>query len=123
MCKNEVIFFVQADLQRFAMRNIYRSLPLFLIDATQKELAWQAQYLAFKNHFFRSRVSRRVIPRSPTEAADAGFAEHDAAIDLPARRARLGGHTHRAGGVRTGAGRATPPSSRQRDMLPLAAAG
>ena len=43
MCKNEVILFVRAGLQRFAVRNIYRSLRLCLIGATQKELAWQAQ--------------------------------------------------------------------------------
>jgi hypothetical protein len=62
LCKNEVILFARLDLLRFALRNIWRSLVLFLIAATQKELAWQARHLGDKNQFLGSSFSRGVAP-------------------------------------------------------------
>ena len=91
LCKNEVKFFAQVDLQRFALRKIYRSLPLFLIGV-------------------RSKLPRQEIQRSPTEGAGPGSVEQVAAVDLPlpeiASCARLGDHALRPGGMETGAGRA-----------------
>ena len=42
------------------MRNIYRSLLLILVGATQKELARQVRYLTVENQMLRSRLPRRV---------------------------------------------------------------
>jgi putative transposase len=42
------------------MQNIYRSLLLVLVGATQKELARQVRYLSIENQLLRSRLPRRV---------------------------------------------------------------
>ena len=42
------------------MRNIYRSLLLILVGATQKELARQVRYLTVENQLLRSRLPRRL---------------------------------------------------------------
>jgi putative transposase len=42
------------------MRNIYRSLLLLLVGATQKELARQVRYLTIENQMLRSRLPRRL---------------------------------------------------------------
>ena len=60
MCKNEVICLAQQDLHEIAMRNIYRSLLLILVGATQKELARQVRYLTVENQVLRSKLPLRV---------------------------------------------------------------
>ena len=60
LCKNEVIFLAQLHLHRIAMRNIYRSLLLILVGATQKELARQVRYLKVENQVLRSKLPYRV---------------------------------------------------------------
>ncbi len=60
MCKNEVIFHAHQDLHEIIMGNIYRSLLLVLVGATQKELARQVRYLTVENQLLRSRLPSRV---------------------------------------------------------------
>jgi putative transposase len=60
LCKNEVIFLAQLHLHQIAMRNIYRSLLLILVGATQKELARQVRYLTVENQVLRSKLPYRV---------------------------------------------------------------
>src|ERR1700689_3530030 len=60
LCKNEVIFLAQLHLHQIAMRNIYRSLLLILVGATQKELARQVRYLTVENQLLRSKLPYRV---------------------------------------------------------------
>jgi hypothetical protein len=43
------------------MRNIYRSLLLLLVGATQKELARHVRYLKVENQILRSKLPARVI--------------------------------------------------------------
>lgn len=59
LCKNEVIFLAHRHLHQIAMRNIYRSLLLILVGATQKELARHVRYLSIANELLRSRLPRR----------------------------------------------------------------
>jgi transposase-like protein len=60
VCKNEVISLARQDLHGITMRNIYRSLLLLLVGATQKELARQVRFLTIENQMLRSRLPRRL---------------------------------------------------------------
>jgi len=60
LCKNEVILLAHRHLHQIAMRNIYRSLLLILVGATQKELARHVRYLRIENQLLRSRLPRRL---------------------------------------------------------------
>ena len=58
--KNEVICLAHKDLHGITMKNIYRSLFLVLVGATQKELARQIRYLKVENEVLRSKLPYRV---------------------------------------------------------------
>src|SRR5580704_17919552 len=60
LCKNEIICMAHKDLQEITMKNIYRSLFLVLVGATQKELARQIRYLKVENEVLRSKLPYRV---------------------------------------------------------------
>ncbi len=60
LCKNEIICLAHKDLQGITMKNIYRSLFLILVGATQKELARQIRYLKVENEILRSKLPYRV---------------------------------------------------------------
>jgi putative transposase len=60
VCKNEIICMAQKELQGITMKNIYRSLFLILVGATQKELARQIRYLKVENEVLRSKLPYRV---------------------------------------------------------------
>ena len=60
LCKNEIICMAHKDLHGITMKNIYRSLFLLLVGATQKELARQVRYLTVENQMLRSRLPRRL---------------------------------------------------------------
>src|SRR5580698_4601189 len=60
LCKNEVICVAHKDLHGITMKNIYRSLFLILVGATQKELARQIRYLKVENEILRSKLPYRV---------------------------------------------------------------
>src|SRR3984957_10826069 len=60
LCKNEIICMARKDLHGITMKNIYRSLFLVLVGATQKELARQIRYLKVENEVLRSKLPYRV---------------------------------------------------------------
>ena len=60
LCKNEIICMAHKDLHGITMKNIYRSLFLILVGATQKELARQIRYLKVENEVLRSKLPYRV---------------------------------------------------------------
>jgi hypothetical protein len=61
VCKNEVISMAHKDLYGITMKNIYRSLFLLLVGATQKEMARQIRYLKVENELLRARLPHRVL--------------------------------------------------------------
>ena len=114
LCKNEVICMAHKDLHGITMKNIYRSLFLILVGATQKELARQIRYLKVENEVLRSKLPYRVLDHQPGAESTGPFRRQAGAGNQPPGVDRPPDYPASAGSERIAAGSERCRSARGR---------